>query len=397
MSGFDESKASPYQVQRSKVVEVKRERDQDSNKNYMPNGNGHDPNWEQDRDPGPAKPTRLQPYLTAAEFLKDMTPALYTVDGLMVGGSMYFLTGRTGHGKTLLALLLAIRVATGGWFAGRECEQGAVLFIAGENYKNVQQQFYAMCKRYEVDPVKLPIYFHPGAFDLREEREAAGLQAWRIEDLKLVIIDSMQAMYWGNEENSNTEMLSMAVAAREFCGDHPGKPMKLVLAHPTKEAKQDGLVPRGGSASLNECDGNASLWTDSEAVTHFHWQGKWRGSDFEPVKYKIEPYDPEGLVDYKGRQITLKIIREMSEREASEQAQTVDDIDVAVLRLISANGRISLSTMAAMIHGATRFKVRAAKDRLQQEKLIKNRKGVWVLTSEGNQVLEAHGEHDDDN
>lgn len=77
---------------------------------------------------------------------------IYLVDGLLIRGGFYLLTGRTGAGKTRLSLLLAIRVAQGGGFIGRDCEPGKVLIVAGEDYENVRLQFYAMCKYYNIDP-----------------------------------------------------------------------------------------------------------------------------------------------------------------------------------------------------------------------------------------------------
>ena len=83
--------------------------------NRYSNGNGK-------RRRGGNKFTKL---LTSSEFMERWQPPDYTIDGLLMKGSVYTLTGNTNHGKTTLALRMAHAVATGGGLAGRLSQQGA--------------------------------------------------------------------------------------------------------------------------------------------------------------------------------------------------------------------------------------------------------------------------------
>jgi hypothetical protein len=44
----------------------------------------------------------------------------------------------------------------------------------------------------------------------------------------------------------------------------------------------------GGSAFLNEVDGNLTLWATAERQMTLHWQGKFRGPEFEPMTFELE-------------------------------------------------------------------------------------------------------------
>jgi hypothetical protein len=118
-----------------------------------------------------------------------------------------------------------------------------------------------------------------------------------------------QAFIRGEDDNADPEMLA---AARDFRAltQLASRPTVLVPAHPTKGARKDGLVPRGGSTFLNEIDGNLAIWTE-EGFARVHTQGKHRGADFEAVKLEMVSIEPPGLVDEKGRQMPATVARPM--------------------------------------------------------------------------------------
>jgi hypothetical protein len=80
---------------------------------------------ERPTDPETGKPLPL--IQTAGQFVKAFTPPAYVVDGIIQRGYLYSLTGRTGHGKTAIMMLLAQCVARGLVFHDREVKQGGVL------------------------------------------------------------------------------------------------------------------------------------------------------------------------------------------------------------------------------------------------------------------------------
>jgi hypothetical protein len=206
-------------------------------------------------------------FITLGEFLAKMQPPDYVTDGLLLKGSTYTLTGNTGHGKTMITILLALKVALGEWFCGRKCKRGTVVFFAGENPDNVRVQFYAMCTEMGIDPGKVNIVFHEGVFDLKKMRAKVRAAVARYSDLMLLIVDSLQAFFMGDDDNANIAMLKLATDFRKLTEPHPNKPSTLITAHPVKNATRDNLLPRGGSALTNELDGNLTAWADGKMIS----------------------------------------------------------------------------------------------------------------------------------
>ena len=90
--------------------------------------------------------------LSSAQFMERWKPPDYTIDGILMKGSVYTLTGNTNHGKTLLALRMAHAVASGGGLAGRLVQQGQVAVFCGENPDNTRIQWKALCFDLGIDP-----------------------------------------------------------------------------------------------------------------------------------------------------------------------------------------------------------------------------------------------------
>src|SRR5271154_4889472 len=108
-------------------------------------GNGHD---------GATTPSLL----TLPEFLAQFVPPHYLVDGVLQHHCLYSLTGKTGAGKTNVAVLLAALVAdpvAGQKFGSHDVEPGRVLYIPAENKTDVQMRAIGLVHRMYLDPARL--------------------------------------------------------------------------------------------------------------------------------------------------------------------------------------------------------------------------------------------------
>ncbi len=343
--------------------------------------------WERPNAKRRSRNRVYQGLMSSAAFLASRKAPTYLVDGLIERGKAYTLSGRTGHGKTLVLLLLAIRVALKDWFCGRKCRQGTVAFFAGENPENVKIQFYAMCADLCIDGAALPIVWHEGVFDLDEARKTVADDLAKHPDLALLVFDSQQAFFLGEDDNANMAILDLAIGFREMGADHPGQPAILVAAHPVKNADQSNLLPRGGGAMLAEFDGNLTCWLDLESnIVTLHWHGKLRGAPFEPIKLETAVIKPEGLVDAEGNQMPCTVVRPLGARREAELEEQAIHREKAILQAISDDPAVSQNTLATKL-ALSRSTVQRTIARLKERRLVRQMFGKWVVTEAGEKAL----------
>lgn len=70
-------------------------------------------------------------------------PPEYIIDGLFETETLGPLFGDPGCGKLFLAVDIALSVASGVQFHGRDVRQGPVFFIAGEGHNGLARRFAA--------------------------------------------------------------------------------------------------------------------------------------------------------------------------------------------------------------------------------------------------------------
>ena len=223
---------------------------------------------------------------TSASFMGRWKAPDYTIQRLLQRGMLYSLTGRSGAGKTLLLVQIAIASLTGEPFAGRKVKQGSVVLLAGENPDNFRTQWGAATQRTAGLTLHPNLYWRNGHFNLAAEMPGLLAHMKSIPDLVLVGVNSLQAFSGVKEENNNPELLEAARRFRQFAL-LPSRPMVVVTAHPTKNAGKEELVPRGASSFLNEIDGNLKLWRTGNVAALEPDAEKFRGEPFDPIKFEM--------------------------------------------------------------------------------------------------------------
>ncbi len=258
---------------------------------------------------------------SSAQFVKDFSPPDYLIGDVLQRRFLYALTGKTGSGKTAIAMLLAACVALGRSIGEIPVEQGRVLYLAGENPDDVRMRWIAMSQHMDFDVDTIDVFFIPGRFKISEMRERIVDELQRIGNVSLIVVDTSAAYYEGDEVNSNTQQGEHARMLRTLVG-LPGGPCVLVNAHPVKNASPDNLLPLGAGAFLNEIDGNLTCAVDGPSV-EIHWQGKMRGPDFEPLSFQIISVTHQRLVDSKGHKIPTVIAKSLSEVAKAEMTKAM--------------------------------------------------------------------------
>lgn len=272
-------------------------------------------------------PLYVPPIQQGQAFVADYQPPDYLIDGLLQKGFVYSMTGQTGTGKTAVALRLAYSLASGETFGSHGVlKPGPVLYLAGENPTDIQQRWATMQREFGFEMANHPVYFMPGTWKI--DKAFAGfkkaVEALGIE-FSLVIIDTMAAFYFGEDENDNVEAGRFAREVRNMAVELPGHPSVLICCHPVKRG--ENTLPRGGGAFLAEVDGNLVCTSNrrpgAEEATIpvvLSWAGKWRGPDFEKIPMKLVGCDG-ALPDSRGRVLPSVYADTLSELEIAGQQQ----------------------------------------------------------------------------
>jgi Bifunctional DNA primase/polymerase, N-terminal/AAA domain len=294
-------------------------------------------------DPDTGKPLPL--ILTAKEFVAGFTPPAYLVDGILQRGYLYSLTARTGHGKTAFSMYAAQAIARGLPMHGRDVKTGTVLLLAGENPDDIRARLLVLAEAYGFEPEQLKMRFIAGVIDIGAQLPVITAAAESIADLVLVIVDTAAAYFLGDDGNSNAQQGAYARLLRRLTF-LPGKPAVLVNCHPIKNATQENLLPMGGSAFLNEVDGNLTLWADGERQMVLHWLGKFRGPEFEPISFELRTAESPYVVDAAGRRMSSVVAVPVAESTIEAGEARIETDENRVLEILAANPDISLSSIA---------------------------------------------------
>lgn len=247
----------------------------------------------------------LVPY---SAFTAALEAPHYVWDEVLQQGCLYALTARWGHGKTAIALSVAMHVAAGVGFHGRQVAPGKVLYLCGENPADVRLRAVAVAQVFGLDSAALEgVYFtqRPFAMDNGPELERFLRAAVPVGPFALAVIDTGPAHSAGQEENDNREMHALAIAMRDFMAPL-GNPATVALMHPAKGAGRESLEPRGGGAFSGSIDGELCAWSEGGVVEFFH-RTKFRGPGFEPLYFALTRTALPGMLTNFGRPVVTVV------------------------------------------------------------------------------------------
>jgi hypothetical protein len=164
--------------------------------------------------------------VTAAE------PALDFVEGLLVEGGMSVWYGDSNVGKTFAVLDLAMHIALGRPYRGREIDQGGVVYCALEGVAGIRNRVAAWMRHHWVKPGdrhELPLAIVPSAINMLDTEAdvpalidaiaAAGEQIRR--PVKWIVLDTLSRALAGGNENSPEDMGALVRSSdlvRQACG-----------------------------------------------------------------------------------------------------------------------------------------------------------------------------------
>src|SRR5262249_48835927 len=198
------------------------------------------------------------------DFLREYEPLIYTFDGLLPAGCIYGVTARRSTGKTAFLQAGSLSIIANKEIIGFAPEPGRVAYIILENPTDFRMKLAVNAYIHGVDWKALNDNL--AVLDMRlphaEIMEQLRVDAEEYGPFRLVCYDTYQAGFAGAQFNDNADSLRHAQSLRELT-TLPGNPATLVACHPVKNAPKDNLEPYGGGATMNEFDGNLTLWNEN--------------------------------------------------------------------------------------------------------------------------------------
>ena len=329
-----------------------------------PPTNAHGADRRQARPPGPQ-------FVSAESFCKGYEPVSYAVEPFVRSGSIYTLTAKTGAGKTGLVVATAMALVSGAGekIIGREVTKGRVAIIAAENPDDLRMRIMVAAYVLNIDLSAIG-----GRFVILDKRTSPedllsklkALSADEYGSFTLIMIDTLAAFFDGDNINDPVQGGNFMRRLRPLT-TLQGRPSVIVAAHPVKNAADDNLVPYGAGAILNEVDGNLTLCRAGE-TTILHWQGKLRGVEFIPTPFRFEIIGSPDVLDVKGRQVQLPVLRPCAEADVEKKQAADVDRDTAVLRAMLESPGATVRALAEA-SGVSKSAVSRSLQSLKAEKL----------------------------
>jgi hypothetical protein len=190
--------------------------------------------------------------LTLAElFAREAHPAL--IDQWLPQGQLCEIYGTPNSGKSFMALDMALCVATGKPWAGHEVTQGDVIYVAAEGGIGYKKRIPAWMQHNGVEELT-----HDSAFmllednvDVRDDVFLSDLTRFiEVNEVKLVVIDTLSLAMPGVDENSATEVNVVVNGLRNIT-KRTGTTI-LWIHHPAKSGSSSGS--RGSGALYGTLD-----------------------------------------------------------------------------------------------------------------------------------------------
>lgn len=168
--------------------------------------------WEQERKS--AHLTAPAPFETLTlDQIEAMQPPAYLVAKLLPEGSFALILGPWASLKSFLSLDLALCIAYGLPWQGRDVQQGPVLYIAGEGAAGLGRRIRAWRAVHCVEDQAAPFRLLPLAVSLMQPQQVARIVATMAAiaeaegaPLRLVVIDTLARSMIGGDENTALDM-----------------------------------------------------------------------------------------------------------------------------------------------------------------------------------------------
>jgi hypothetical protein len=228
---------------------------------------------------------RLRARVLHGDQVEHIAPPEPLIEGWLDLESVAVLYGRSGGGKSFVALDMALHIATGSWWYGHEVAPGPVLYIAAEGHRGlgVRQRAWKAHNGQQAHALDR-MHWLPQRVRIIDPVEIAALIAVA-EELrpKLIVFDTLARCMVGGDENSGKDMgqvIANADAVKAATG------ACVLLVHHTGKVESAGA--RGHSSLLGAVDTELEL-KSAENVLVLSTTKQKENAEQIPMRLKLMP------------------------------------------------------------------------------------------------------------
>ncbi|TAN11545.1 MAG: hypothetical protein EPN34_07030 [Burkholderiaceae bacterium] len=348
----------------------------------------------------------LVPVSVADVLTHPSPPPRFVWDGYAPRGVVTSLGAHGGVGKSTVALMLAVAVATGRPLFGVATERCNVLFASFEDSGDVvRHRLGFICRQWEIDPAALCALSivdgtaNPELFTA-ERRDAGDVTASYIELRKLargaglVVVDNASDAY-GADEIQRRQVRAFIRTLTDIAKENAAA--VLLLAHvdknTSKQRKAEGGEGYSGSTAWNNSVRSRLFMTRDESgtLTLEHQKSnfgpmreplalEWPQNELPQVLESLSPV-VQGISDKNDTRALLKLIHEFSERGEWVSSGTTGTANAAHLlgKEPSYPRRKPAETFTLLRNAERSGYVQRTEHRTKQRRF----REVWQLTPEG--------------
>jgi hypothetical protein len=283
----------------------------------------------------------------------------HLIDGVLEQRSISWLVGPSGSYKTFIAMSMAVAVATGQPWHGRQTLRAPVVYICAEGGRAWERRMAAHVQVHGLPTDREPLHMRPMPVMIGSpEWTALHTLCFQIQP-GLVVIDT-QAQCSTADENSNTEMSSMIRHLTRMAQDIGAH--VLTVHHSGHGANGQAIRARGASAIYAAADTELTVTPKDDVADGL----KLRYVDLEATKQKdmetghvatLAPHVVaiDGAADWKGRAVSSVVMVAFDPAEDPDADMTPSEWAERLIRAGLNDGKMGRDalTKAADAQGLT--------------------------------------------
>ena len=263
------------------------------------------------------------------EFVRDIRPPEWVVDGVIEDKTLGELFGDPGSYKTFVALCILLCIASGRPWYGHAVKQGPVVYIVGEGRQGIARRLAAWGKYHGVDVATLPFFVSSMPAALTDPDSAAEVAETIAEITEqhgapvAICIDTLARNFGPGDENATKDMSIFVANLDRYLGNSC---VRMVVHH---SGHGDKTRSRGNSALKGAVDFQYCLAKKTDGTVEMsnpkmkdapEWQ--------EPKRFKPRTVFVGGDVDNPIESIVLEITDQAPEEAAAGSAKMQAAIDL---------------------------------------------------------------------